>query len=198
MKTCPMCGKQIPLTSQKCPSCGVDPDQTLEDAKDLRKRLSERLQPRGKNQDTSILRSPIEQLLETQDIEANVEKLREIKSGELQFHGTLILTDEATGIQFVVPSDELQEAVIGRGADATGYKPIIDLSSVNGQLQGVSRRHATIQLRADVLIIIDHNSKNGTFVNEIRVAPGRARIIRNGDIIRIGNINLKVYFERKD
>lgn len=164
----------------------------------MRKRLNELLQPRARNQDTSVLKDPIEKLLETQDIEANVDKLREIKSGELQFDGRLILTDEATGIQFVVPSDQLQEAIIGRGTDATGFKPTIDLSSVNGQMQGVSRRHATIQLRADVLIIIDHSSKNGTFVNEIRVAPGRARIIRNGDIIRIGNINLKVHFERVD
>jgi predicted DNA-binding protein len=193
-----MCGKTIPANSQKCPKCGVDPDLTLEDAKDMRKRLNELLQPRARNQDTSVLKDPIEKLLETQDIEANVDKLREIKSGELQFDGRLILTDEATGIQFVVPSDQLQEAIIGRGTDATGFKPTIDLSSVNGQMQGVSRRHATIQLRADVLIIIDHSSKNGTFVNEIRVAPGRARIIRNGDIIRIGNINLKVHFERVD
>jgi hypothetical protein len=55
-----------------------------------------------------------------------------------------------------------------------------------------SRQHATITLENAQLSIEDLNSLNGTFVNRTRVAPGQKRELRDGDVIQIGTVHLKV------
>lgn len=54
----------------------------------------------------------------------------------------------------------------------------------------VSRRHTLITLSGEECWIEDAGSHNGTFVNDIKVE--RKRLLRNGDIIRIGNSRVEV------
>lgn len=54
----------------------------------------------------------------------------------------------------------------------------------------VSRRHTLLTLSGDDVWIEDAGSHNGTFVNDIKVE--RRRILRNGDMIRIGNSRVEV------
>jgi hypothetical protein len=54
----------------------------------------------------------------------------------------------------------------------------------------VSRHHATIHPQAGGYAIQDHDSSNGTYVNE-RQVTGR-QVLRDGDAIRIGNTVLEV------
>jgi DNA-binding winged helix-turn-helix (wHTH) protein len=53
---------------------------------------------------------------------------------------------------------------------------------------GVSRRHARIEISADRATIEDLGSKNGTFVSDQRVEGTRS--LSDGDIIRVGSVNL--------
>jgi FHA domain len=55
-----------------------------------------------------------------------------------------------------------------------------------------SRQHACISFEADVLAIEDLNSANGTYVNRARIYPGQRRTLVPGDIVQIGNVQLKV------
>lgn len=48
---------------------------------------------------------------------------------------------------------------------------------------GVSRDHGTFYYRAGVLCIEDHSSKNGIFVNGMRV---RRKVLYTGDFVLIG------------
>jgi len=54
----------------------------------------------------------------------------------------------------------------------------------------VSRRHCAFHVEADTLVVEDLRSRNGTFVNGSRI-DGR-RQLSDGDIVRIGNLELKV------
>ena len=64
--------------------------------------------------------------------------------------------------------------VVGRGEDA----------GVVLESPSVSRHHARIRIRADVALIEDLESKNGTYLGQARVT--RATPLQDGDQIRIG------------
>lgn len=75
------------------------------------------------------------------------------------------------------------ENVLGRGAD----------SLVWIEAQGVSRRHARILVAAGLATLEDLGSKNGTFVNDVRLTAPVA--LRDGDELRIGPVpmTLKIF-----
>jgi pSer/pThr/pTyr-binding forkhead associated (FHA) protein len=54
----------------------------------------------------------------------------------------------------------------------------------------VSSRHARFEPRPDGLWVEDADSRNGTFVNGSRVTT--ARLLRAGDVVRIGQTDLEV------
>ena len=58
--------------------------------------------------------------------------------------------------------------------------------------QHISRRHAIIETRNDETRIVDWGSKNGVFVNEVRITEQE---LRNGDIVTIGTADFR-YEER--
>jgi pSer/pThr/pTyr-binding forkhead associated (FHA) protein len=55
----------------------------------------------------------------------------------------------------------------------------------------VSRHHLSLEPVPDGLICVDLNSANGTFVNDERI--GEPVVVRAGDVIRLGEIELIVY-----
>ena len=103
------------------------------------------------------------------------------------------MTDTRTEKQFIVPIEKILLAVIGRSNDS-GYTPTLDLMKIDGAKRGVSRYHATINLHKDALMITDHNSTNGTFIDGNRIVAGETQPIQNGDTIQLGTIRLKVSF----
>ncbi len=50
-----------------------------------------------------------------------------------------------------------------------------------------SRTHALIRLEGNALTLIDLRSKNGTFVNDIQIAPNSSQHLRVGDKLRFGD-----------
>lgn len=118
-----------------------------------------------------------------------------LQIGSVRFRGNLLLKHEDTSTIFKIENTNLTEAVIGRFDKRTGFKPTIDLSSLEERNLSVSRRHATINLRGQLIFVTDHNSLNGTFLNGQRLAPEQSRVIRDSDVLRIGNLTLIVSFE---
>jgi hypothetical protein len=68
--------------------------------------------------------------------------------------------------------------VLGRLPDCT--VPLADPQS--------SRRHAEIRHEPDGIVLVDLESTNGTFVNDVRI---REQLLRDGDAIRIGNTTMR-------
>ncbi len=58
----------------------------------------------------------------------------------------------------------------------------------------VSLRHARLSPSAGSYVLIDENSTNGTFLNAVRVLPGTAKPVSDGDRIQVGRALLRVRF----
>jgi pSer/pThr/pTyr-binding forkhead associated (FHA) protein len=76
--------------------------------------------------------------------------------------------------------------VIGRGPG----------SDVRVPDPSVSLRHASIEVDAGEHAIIDENSTNGTFIGGVRLAPNAPRVLRSGDLIRVGRVWLEVKIDQ--
>jgi pSer/pThr/pTyr-binding forkhead associated (FHA) protein len=68
--------------------------------------------------------------------------------------------------------------VIGRGAGCDVRLP--DPS--------VSHRHATVRVAGSEFALVDEGSTNGTFVGGARLWPQTPRVIKSGDMIRVGRV----------
>ena len=60
----------------------------------------------------------------------------------------------------------------------------------------VSHRHATIRQRGSDYIIVDEGSANGTFMGGMRLGAQAPRILKHGDLARVGRVWIEVRFDR--
>lgn len=60
----------------------------------------------------------------------------------------------------------------------------------------VSQRHASIRQRGAEYIVLDEGSSNGTYVGPVRLSPQAPRVIRSGDLIRVGRVWLEIVIEQ--
>jgi pSer/pThr/pTyr-binding forkhead associated (FHA) protein len=89
-----------------------------------------------------------------------------------------VIVRSATGNEARLTFDGVQSVVIGRGTSCDVRLP--DVS--------VSHRHASLRARGADFVLIDEGSTNGTFVGGVRVAPRTSRIVRSGDMVRLGRM----------
>ncbi len=82
--------------------------------------------------------------------------------------------------------------VVGRSDTETGYAPELDLSSYEAQKHGISRRHALLMGTKEGLVLIDLDSTNGTWINEVSLQPGQKYRLRIGDRLEFGTLKLEV------
>lgn len=85
--------------------------------------------------------------------------------------------------------------LIGRQDSDAGIFPQLDLTADQGEEQGVSRRHALIQLTNAGVTVTDLNSTNGTLLNSCFLPSELPYSLQDGDQLYIGDLLLYVYFE---
>lgn len=56
----------------------------------------------------------------------------------------------------------------------------------------VSLRHASIRARSAEYLLVDENSKNGTLLGKVLLAPLSPRVLRTGDRVRVGRVWLEI------
>ncbi|MDQ7027760.1 MAG: FHA domain-containing protein [Anaerolineae bacterium] len=116
--------------------------------------------------------------------------------GVARLTGSLILDVEDIDKRFVIPASDINEFILGRQDPHSGEAPQIDLTAYGALDKGVSRQHAFIKrVERGVLAVIDNASPNGTYLNGQRLVPQQPRILRDGDVIRLGHLSLNVIFE---
>jgi diguanylate cyclase (GGDEF)-like protein len=79
------------------------------------------------------------------------------------------------------PSSEPREYSLKTGKSSIGRKPDNDIVIAD---ESASRQHAEIHCHADLVVVVDLASRNGTFVNRERLT--QPRVLRPDDQIRIG------------
>lgn len=65
----------------------------------------------------------------------------------------------------------------------------IDLGPYDAADAGISRQHARLLRQETNWLIEDLNSRNGTYVNNVRLTPGAPRPLKDGDIIRCSHMS---------
>ena len=82
---------------------------------------------------------------------------------------------------------EIREAQIRVGRGASNEVAIDDVA--------LSIQHVELTLGTAHVVLRDLGSRNGTFLNMQAVAPQSRRILRDNDIIHLGNLQLLVRFQ---
>jgi pSer/pThr/pTyr-binding forkhead associated (FHA) protein len=77
---------------------------------------------------------------------------------------------------------------IGRADPEAGFVPEVDLSPFDGFDKGVSRRHATIHLFREGIVVMDQYSSNGTRLEDRPLTPGQAYLLPPKAALRFGEL----------
>lgn len=64
--------------------------------------------------------------------------------------------------------------------------------------KSVSRFHALLLFKAGTIFVVDVLSSTGTFVNGVRLNRNEEREIRLGDVIKFGNVLVRISPDRDD
>jgi pSer/pThr/pTyr-binding forkhead associated (FHA) protein len=97
-----------------------------------------------------------------------------------------VIVRSACGSEARLTFDGMQRVVIGRGASCDVRLP--DAS--------VSHRHACLGSKGGDFVLVDEGSTNGTFVGQVRIAPRTSRIVRSGDMVRVGVVWLELRMDQ--
>ena len=100
----------------------------------------------------------------------------------------VITRGETKGKRFFLESGT---NLIGRWDPDAGAFPEIDLETHDPEAK-VSRRHATIELQDDKLLVEDIGSLNGTFLNRTRLVAGTKAELKVGDELVVGKTFLRL------
>jgi pSer/pThr/pTyr-binding forkhead associated (FHA) protein len=69
----------------------------------------------------------------------------------------------------------------------------INLQAYTGTQKGVSRQHASLTLVANIVMLTDLESANGTFLNGQQLTPNKHYVVRNGSEIRLGQLPIYIF-----
>ncbi|MDP9152475.1 MAG: FHA domain-containing protein, partial [Myxococcota bacterium] len=98
-----------------------------------------------------------------------------------------VIVRSATRTDARLTFDGTQRVVIGRGSSCDVRLP--DAS--------VSHRHAHLRAQGADFLLFDEGSTNGTFVGEVLVAPRTSRLVRSGDLVRVGRVWLELSMDQR-
>jgi FHA domain len=103
------------------------------------------------------------------------------------------ITFEIDGVMMILPV--AHSLVIGRVSEQPGDpRADINLNAFNARELGVSRQHARIMRKRELIYITDLDSSNRTFLNGRPLTGSYERILRSGDELRLGHLKIKVKF----
>lgn len=84
---------------------------------------------------------------------------------------------------------------LGRSDPTEHIFPEIDLTADRGKEYGVSREHACIFQRDNAVEVQDLGSTNGTLLNGERLAPYIPKLLKDGDLLQMGELLIQVSFD---
>ena len=70
-----------------------------------------------------------------------------------------------------------------------------DSCQLRPKSESISRKHCIIVQKEGRVLLLDLKSRNGTFINEKQLSPEKAKILKNGDMLRCGQLEFEVLIE---
>ncbi len=70
-----------------------------------------------------------------------------------------------------------------------------DSCQLRPKSESISRKHCALVQKEGRLLVLDLKSRNGTFVNEKQLVPEKAKVLKHGDRLRVGQIEFEVSIE---
>ena len=70
-----------------------------------------------------------------------------------------------------------------------------DSCQLRPKSESISRKHCIIVIKDNRVLVQDLKSRNGTFVNDTRLPVDKAKVLKNGDALRIGKLQFEVVIE---
>jgi hypothetical protein len=129
-------------------------------------------------------------LIELSDIAPNPVN-RRLYAGLLT--GPKPITFEIEGQRITLPLTE--QIIVGRcSGNSEGVQPDVDLSPFAAEEKGVSRCHVRIVHKGALVYVGDLGSLNGSWINGFGLPPQNERLLRDGDRLRLGKLEIKVTF----
>jgi pSer/pThr/pTyr-binding forkhead associated (FHA) protein len=111
----------------------------------------------------------------------------DLQRAAAQLPPRLVLHIEAPRKRFIQAA--LRESfIIGRMSEEDTAQPDIDLSDAGAKEAGVSRLHARISIREEMLFIEDLQSTNGTRINGVELEAGKSYRLTPSDEIEVGSM----------
>jgi pSer/pThr/pTyr-binding forkhead associated (FHA) protein len=134
----------------------------------------------------------IEGALFCEECGSKLESLSELKEAavEVDNEGSSLVLMSSDGSKLEIPTKD--EVVIGREDPISDVFPDVDLTSLGGMEQGVSRKHAIIHRSGSDYTVEDMGSTNGTYINKKKIQPRAPQMIKAGDELRFGKLSLSV------
>jgi hypothetical protein len=84
------------------------------------------------------------------------------------------------------------QLMLGRRDTENNLVAHVDLSPFRAEEFGVSRGHLTMSLEGNQVMVIDNHSLNLTHLNGKAMTPGQPYVLRNGDDLLLGMMNIQV------
>ena len=203
---CPDCGYINRVGDMFCIECGANIVSVAqqESPADVTQQINELAASKIEAKDQEQVAAD-QALLERMPMKTGKPELKSLEDnivpdGCFQFTSDMRLRfmDIETGISTEISPNKDKPLLIGRSHESLPIQPEIDLTPFLMEQHGVSRRHALLRLRDLRLEIQDLNSTNGTGINGFRFQAKETHQIRNGDIMTLGRVSIKVTFVRKD
>ena len=88
----------------------------------------------------------------------------------------------------------LTEGLLGRSHELSGGKTTVGRVEDNAfQISepSVSSHHCEVWLKGDDVVVKDLHSTNGTFLNEVQLGPEKEGVLKPGQILRLGQVEMR-------
>ncbi len=92
----------------------------------------------------------------------------------------------------------IYQIVINTGSDTVIYelidKLILGRESTSGKVdhESIDASHCTLEIQDDVIVVTDHNSKSGTYINGTKIAENKKVIFDINEELKIGELEVKI------
>lgn len=131
---------------------------------------------------------------QTRNLESTDSDLIQVGEARFGHSSTLLLHVQGYERPIYVKVQDRPEVLLGRASMQTGTLPDVDLTPYGAAEKGVSRTHARLRYQDNSITLTDLDSVNNTYINGQRLHPNEVRVLRDGDEIRLGRLQMRVSF----